>query len=223
MFTTHTSGDAEQLNAQAELLRQVELFKSVSHADLVALCQSVEVKTYTDGTVIFAQGDEGDCVYVIQEGAVKILIQGREGEKQISTCFEGEIVGELALLDGQPRSAKAVASGAVSAIVIRRETFINFLLARPTMMLTLLEELTRRARRLSDLVEGNIEWLGKLARGEFEHATSFAVRLAPAMFKVSPPRPLIRASAMRKSEAKAATSTSLFKLAGSALEKRDAH
>ncbi len=187
-----------ELAGAAELMAQVDLFKGVQPDDLLTLCRGAQMRGYRDGEMLFEEGDEGGAVYIVQAGVVKIMLHSGAEVKQISTCFEGDVVGELALLDERPRSARAVASGDVQTVEIRRDDFLNFMLARPPVMLVLLETLTHRARRLSDLVEGNIEWLGKLARGDFEHATGFALRLAPAMFKVAPPRPLVRQSTLDK-------------------------
>lgn len=208
------------LAAKTELLSQVDLFRGVSLPDLENLCQSAESVHYTDGQLMFDEGDDGETVYVIEQGVVKIIVVNSGSPKQISTCFEGDIVGELALLDGRPRSARAVASGNVTAIVIHRREFLDFVIARPQVMFTLLETLTKRARRLSDLVEGNIEWLGKLAHGDFEHATGFALRLAPAMFKVTPSRPLVRASLLQAT-ASATRSSRMFSNALARLDARD--
>lgn len=204
-----------------DVMSQVELFRGVSLPELQTLSRAAHAVHYSDGETIFNEGDEGDTIYIIQEGIVKIITLVANVEKQISTCFEGDVVGELALLDGRPRSAKAVASGEVHAFIIRRDDFINFMIARPQVMLALLETLTRRARRLSDLVEGNIEWLGKLARGDFEHATGFALKLAPAMFKVAPSRPLVRTSALRASEQNQSKTGGWLTRATSIIEARD--
>jgi CRP-like cAMP-binding protein len=208
-----------------DVMSQVELFRGVPLPELEALSRAAQPVRYADHEMLFNEGDEGDTVYIIQQGIVKIISLVGGQEKQISTVFEGELVGELALLDGRPRSAKAVASGDVHAFMIKRQDFIDFMIARPPVMLALLETLTRRARRLSDLVEGNIEWLGKLARGEFEHATGFALKLAPVMFRVAPSRPLVRVSAIQQSESQSTTSqtSGWFGKAAAALEARDSN
>jgi CRP-like cAMP-binding protein len=204
-----------------EVMSQVDLFRGVSLPELQTLSRVAQPVAYSDGEMLFNEGDEGDTIYIIQEGIVKIstLVSGQE--KQISTCFEGELVGELAMLDGRPRSAKAVASGTVRAFVISRKDFTDFMIARPSVMLALLETLTRRARRLSDLVEGNIEWLGKLARGDFDHATGFALKLAPAMFRTAPSRPLVRSSVLRASERNASKTGGWLSKATSIIDARD--
>lgn len=184
----------------AMLLRQVDLFSSVDPDDLETLCHSVQTINFKDGDHIFMEGDVGDSIYVIQHGVVKIVTLRNAEEHLIASCFPGDIVGELALLDGRPRSATAVASGVTSLLMISRDEFLNFLLGRPKVMLALLDTLTMRARRLSGIVETNIEFLGKVARGDFEHATGFALKLAPAMFKVAPTRALVRGSALSKTD-----------------------
>ena len=188
----------DELMGAADLMTQVDLFKGVQPDDLLTLCRGARMHAYQDGEMLFEEGDEGGAVYIVQAGVVKIMLHSGVDVKQISTCFEGDVVGELALLDERPRSARAVASGKVQTVEIQRDDFLDFMLARPPVMLALLETLTHRARRLSDRVEGNIEWLGKLARGDFEHATGFALRLAPAMFNVAPSRPLVRQSTLDK-------------------------
>lgn len=213
-----------ELAEKAALLRQVDLFESVPADDLESLCHSVHTAHYADGQRIFAEGDEGDSVYVIQDGVVKISTAHSGEEHVISTCYTGDIVGELALLDGRPRSATASASGPTTLLMISRDEFLRFILGRPKVMLALLDTLTMRARRLSGIVESNIEFLGKMARGDFDHATSFALRFAPAMFKVAPSRPLLRRAGLESTEsapAAALSKGSLFMAASASITARN--
>lgn len=73
------------------------------------------------GKTIFKEGDEGDCAYVIQSGAVDIVRETDKGKVALGRLSAGSIFGELALIDDAPRMATAVSVEATSVVVIKRD------------------------------------------------------------------------------------------------------
>lgn len=73
------------------------------------------------GKVVFKEGDEGDCAYVIQTGAVDIVRETDEGKVTLGRLSAGSIFGELALIDDAPRMATAVSVDSTSVVVIKRD------------------------------------------------------------------------------------------------------
>lgn len=119
--------------------------------DVRALASGGRTRTYSPGTVIFREGGPGDSLHVVVEGSVRITRTSREGdEATIAILHAGECFGEMALLDGGPRSANAIAAEPVKTFVVTREQFRTWLLTRPAAAVALLETLSLRLRRADD-------------------------------------------------------------------------
>ena len=80
-------------------------------------------KKFTDGQVVFNQGDEGDYMYAVVTGEVEMRVK----DKFVTSVRENEFFGEMAVLDDQPRSATAHAMGATTLAVITKERFMEML------------------------------------------------------------------------------------------------
>lgn len=95
------------------------------------------------GTAIFRQGDLGDYMYVIMEGEVDVLVDG----KFVRTLKEGEIFGEMALIDDQPRSADAIARSDCSLTMVDERRFLFLVHETPMFALHLMSMMAQRLRR----------------------------------------------------------------------------
>jgi CRP-like cAMP-binding protein len=122
----------QQLEAMAERLSRIDIFRNISLADLENLSRAVEVAQFDDGEMIFDKGDDGDALYLIEAGAIAIYAvdHGRR-ENHLRTFGVGQVIGDFAVLDGEQRSARARAEGALSVLVLRREVFQMFIQSRP--------------------------------------------------------------------------------------------
>src|SRR5450759_1115704 len=109
----------------ADALRHCALFSRVDDGTLAVCIDSLRTRRYRRNETIFHQGDPGDSLYIIESGAVKIVLPSPEGEDEaiIATLGPGDFFGELALLDGAERSATAIAHEATTALVLRRHAF----------------------------------------------------------------------------------------------------
>jgi CRP-like cAMP-binding protein len=103
----------------AEHLEQVPLFSHTSHLERGAVARHAEERSFDDDTVLVEQGTPGDAFYVVIEGSARVV---RDGEV-MTTLGSGEWFGELALLDGAPRSATVVADGPVTVAMLPRAMF----------------------------------------------------------------------------------------------------
>ena len=111
-------------------------------------------RQYKRGQVIFHQDDPGAAVYLIESGRVKVVLATAEGEDLLLRVLgAGEIFGELALLDGRPRSATVVALEDTVTLVLERTAFLQFLRADPEATLHLFHALADLIRRLTEQVE----------------------------------------------------------------------
>lgn len=135
------------------LLAQVPLFAHLSPEELSALAALLHRRRFGKGEVIFHEGDVGTALYIIEEGEVRIVLRSPEGKEVVLVLLgRGDIFGELALLDGEPRSADAVAKEPSQLMVLRREDFLNFLDAKPKVAGVLLAALSRRLRRNAQIL-----------------------------------------------------------------------
>lgn len=132
---------ALELVAETALaLADIELFRGRKAQTLAALEQCMEQRHYAAGERIFARGDTGDELFLIRRGAVRILLP--LGEKQthhLGTFGRGAFFGEMAFLDGEPRSADAVAFSDVDLFVLSRQVFDKFAEEHKKVALALME------------------------------------------------------------------------------------
>ena len=109
-------------------LKQVPLFREVPAEEVASLLPIVEEVPFREGDVILRQGDAGDALYLIVEGRVAVSIDGTRSDKVLGPR---EVIGELAILTGDPRAATCTAESEVLALKIEREPFWEILRARP--------------------------------------------------------------------------------------------
>lgn len=138
-----------------EALSRCALFRRVDPDSLGAVAESLRIRRFRREQAIFYQGDPGDSLFIIESGAVKIVLASPEDEEQaiIATLGPGEFFGELALLDGAPHSATAVALEPTEALVLRRDAFLELIDRQPGLRRALLEALAAELRRLTGHVE----------------------------------------------------------------------
>lgn len=159
---------SEQLEALADSLNQIEIFKNVSMADLENLGRAIKVIDFKPGEMLFDQGDEGDAMYMVEEGGITIYAIDRQGrEKVIRTFGPGSVVGDFAVLDGQPRSARARSSGTLKALVLQRHMFKMFIQSRPQVILAVMKVLADKARFTTNTVEDSIRNLSNITQGNY--------------------------------------------------------
>ena len=110
-------------------------------------------RIYEDGEVIVRQGDTGSCMYVIQEGRVRIYVEKDGTEVLLREPQDDEIViGEMALFGSQVRSATVRAHGRARVLTIDKKLFLRRVHEDPSLAFTILGTLSQRVRELSDEV-----------------------------------------------------------------------
>ena len=124
-------------------------------ADLIArLAACAHGRTVRAGTTIFQKGDPGDCLFAVCAGTVRISSHSAEGKDAVLNLIQaGEIFGEIALLDGRPRTADAQAVSDCELMVIDRRDFMPMIAREPELALRVIELLCARLRRTSQQVE----------------------------------------------------------------------
>jgi len=137
----------------AETLRHVPLFESLDNEAARELCALLESLDSKVGAVLFRAGDEGDAMYLIEEGKVRICVRAKDGQEVILTELErGDFFGEMALFDGKPRSADAIVAEDTRLAVLSREHFLSFVRSNPNIALEMLTALANRLRHTDELL-----------------------------------------------------------------------
>jgi len=137
----------------ASSLQRVLLFSTLSPVQLADLSSRSQRRRYRAGEAIFHKDDPGAILYVIVSGLVKILLPSDDGHEAVLALVPpGEVFGELALLDGQPRSASAIAMEPTETITLRRDEFMTFLRDSPDAAINIMAILSRRLRNTNDMI-----------------------------------------------------------------------
>lgn len=135
-------------------LSGIPFFGGLEPAALERLAASMRARRFRRGEVIFHIGDPGDALFVIVSGDVKISLPSETGDEAIlATLRPGDVFGELALLDGAPRSASATALGATETVVLPRDRFRELLASEAGFRDALLASIAGELRRLTHHVE----------------------------------------------------------------------
>jgi len=136
-----------------DTLRQVPLFESLDDEAAAELCHLLESLDSRAGAVLFRAGDEGDAMYIIERGKVRICVQTVDGrEVTLTELDRGDFFGEMALLDGQRRSADAIVAEDARLAVLSREHFLSFMRSNPNVAVEMLTALANRLRRTDELL-----------------------------------------------------------------------
>lgn len=128
------------------------LLSALDDADYQALFSQARRRVFGAGRTIFVEGEAGTDVILIESGRVEVSIILASGRKSvIAQMGPGEILGEIAALDGGPRSASVEAVGEVTGLVLSRPNILSFVAERPDIAKAIIEELCRKVRNASDM------------------------------------------------------------------------
>ena len=140
--------------ARRQLLRSSPLFSHLGDSEADAVLAEARVMRYPQGTHIFAKGDPGNSMMAVLHGRVVISNPSPDGRQLVVTTFrEGDVFGEIALLDGKERSADATAAVDCELLVVPRRSVLRLLEHRPDLCVELMVVLCERLRRTNEQVE----------------------------------------------------------------------
>lgn len=157
-----------------EALRRTTIFRRLAADDRQRLAAVTSVRSYEKGALLFSEGDPGDQLYTVVSGRVKVFKTTARGTDVILEIFgPGDPVGAVAVYEGRPYPASAVALESTTCLLISRQSFLPMLETYPTMVRGLLTGLTHRlvelTNRLTELSGGHID--ARLARFFLKLAT----------------------------------------------------
>jgi CRP/FNR family cyclic AMP-dependent transcriptional regulator len=149
------TGEAQKFSSnKLAVLRKHPYFCDLGPEAFDQLCRYAKHATLKRGSTIFSKGDAGNSLVAVISGTVKISISSPDGRTAILNLIgPGEIFGEVALLDGQARTADATANTNCEIFVIDRREFLPFVRSQPALAMKFIELLCARLRWTSDQVE----------------------------------------------------------------------
>jgi CRP-like cAMP-binding protein len=137
-----------------QVLRRSRLFARLGDSEIDAILAHATVVRQAEGDQIFAKGDPGNSMMAVLKGRVMISSPSPDGRQVVLTVMrEGDLLGEIALLDGHERSADATAMIDCELLVVPRRSLLALLERRPDLCIDLLIVLCERLRRTNEQVE----------------------------------------------------------------------
>jgi CRP-like cAMP-binding protein len=118
----------------------------------VNVSESALGRVFHDGEVVVRQGEVGDCMYVVQDGNVDVVMDREGHEVFLRTMGKGEFIGEMGIFERVPRSATVRAKGEARLLSVDRKTFLRRIHEDPSLAFRVVENMSKRIRDLSDEV-----------------------------------------------------------------------
>lgn len=139
---------------KSAVLRQHELFRELDKESCDQIAAYAKIREFKEDATIFSKGDPGFCLFAVVRGKVLVTTSSSEGKSAVLNQFgPGDIFGEIALLDGRPRTGDATALADCCLLALERRDFIPILKKKPEIAIKLLEILSGRLRRTTEQVE----------------------------------------------------------------------
>jgi CRP/FNR family cyclic AMP-dependent transcriptional regulator len=158
------------------LLRSIPMFAGLNDEDLAALATALAQREFKAGKMIFAFGDAGNAMYIVDSGDVNIHLPGQNSQRiSLKDVSRGEYFGELALFDEKPRSASAVATSDAVLLELKHDTLAGYLERRPAAAMAILRTMSERLRETNELLSARA---AKNVDAEFDKNLSWSERLA---------------------------------------------
>ena len=168
-----------------EVIRKAPLFTALDDAASASLLANMVSVKIAKGTILFAEGDGGDQLYVIAEGKLKLGTSSGDGrENLLSILGPGEMFGELSLFDPGPRTSTATAVTDAKLLSLGQEKLLPWLAENPKVALQLLARLAQRLRRtneaVGDLVFSDVP--GRVAKALIDLGERFGKKTDEGLF-----------------------------------------
>jgi CRP/FNR family cyclic AMP-dependent transcriptional regulator len=185
-------------------LRQVELFGGLDEQVLLQIASVARPRDFDRGELLFVEGDVGDALLILVTGSVTVFRTSPDGERAALTVVEPpEVLGEIALLDGAPRSASVEATEPTLVLSLSRAEFFGLLRHQPAVLEPLMRQLGAMVRRLTEQAADHV-------------FLDLAGRVAKALLRLSSPGspPVVAITQSRLAEMSGGTRQSVNQVLG---------
>ena len=143
-----------EINDIIDNLKDISIFSELKEEEIKIISEFCMARTYPKNSMIILEEEFGDTVFAICEGTVKITRVNDEGKEVILALLgPGEMFGELAVLDGEARSANALAQENCELFAINKEDFLDILKSHPSVSYNVMCELAKRLRKSDQQIE----------------------------------------------------------------------
>ena len=159
-----------------EAIRSVPLFASLDDEAAIKLRSLLNVREIRSGKPLFRTGDKGDAMYLIESGSVRISVRDKDNQEiTLAELAGGDFFGEMAIIDGKPRSADATVIADARFAILSRDNFLTFIKSNPIVTLEMLSAVFRRLRRTDELLQRRVS---RNANDEEKKRMTLADRMA---------------------------------------------
>lgn len=150
------------------MLKSFSFFNDFPDSVIGDLAETLELLSLEKNEVLFNKGDQGDALFIVQSGQLKMVIENQDGnEVVLNQVGKGAIIGEMSLIDQNTRSAGVVALDKVELLKLSEENFMRIFNDQPVMGLQISRALITRLRFATTYIENAIEWSQMIAKGDY--------------------------------------------------------
>jgi len=146
-----------------ELLKKVSIFEELEDHELHVLLPFLKKEEFSKGDVVVEVDADGDSLYLVEEGHLKVALSKKGREIILSILKEGDFFGEMALLENQMRSANVIALKTTQLFKLRKNDFNAFVEDHPKVLMKILHKLSERLRH-ADAIIGTLALLDVYGR-----------------------------------------------------------
>lgn len=144
------------------LLENAQMFRDFEWAQIAALAAYIQLYRATPNTVLFSEGEKGDFMCIVLEGKLEIRKENQKGiARTVTTALPGRSLGEMAMVDGEPRSATAVVIAPTTLAVLTHENFQLIMRDKPALatkiLMKIAQLLSQRLRQTSGILVDFLE------------------------------------------------------------------
>lgn len=146
------------MDENVELLQRVPLFREIDAAQLQPLANAARVCVYPIDSAIVEEGqrteeaEDGDSLYLIIDGRVRVIRERAGREEVLNHLGPGDFFGEMALLDGKPRSATVIAEEDTQCLILSRWDLLRVMRRNPEIGIQMLTAMSERLRGMQDMI-----------------------------------------------------------------------
>ena len=152
-------------------LKEHFLFRGLPNDALNVVAEKISFRDLKKDEVLFNKGDEGDALFIIDDGYLDIVTEETPGNPLVlNQCGPGEMIGEMSLFDEKPRSAGVIAKTAAHVLFLKRDDFFVMLEQNPTTANMLIRNISERLRFATTYIEKATDWSRRIAEGDYKSA-----------------------------------------------------